>query len=179
MIGRDKRLAVTARISAVERAVEHVRRQRLLRLDQRLGEMLGVGLADTDVITVLDKNLRQSEGKAIDLVLVALDEEHTTGLVGDCRSIGKLRSRTEAEQNRLFVVVARNATLLAEDLLPLVGTLIVNAVERLVEDGLDNGPEVRTAHWCCHDRGSLLEGVDRGDVLVLRDLHLNDSESIA
>ena len=179
VVGRDKRLAVAASIGAVERAVKHVGSERLLRLDQGLGEMLGVGLADTDVITVLDENLRQREGKAIDLVLVALDEEHTTGLVGDCRAIGKLRSRTEAEQNRLFVVVAGNATLLAEDLLPLVSALIVNAVERLVEDGFDNGPEVRTAHWCCHDGSSLSEGVDRGDVLMLGDLHLHDCISIA
>ena len=38
-----------------------------------------------------------------------------------------------------------------EDLLPLVLALAINAVKVLIENRLDDGPKVRTAHWVSHD----------------------------
>jgi len=49
------------------------------------------------------------------------------------------------------VVVAWDAFLLAENPRPFVGTLIIDSIEALVEDGLNNAPKVRTAHRGCHD----------------------------
>jgi hypothetical protein len=48
------------------------------------------------------------------------------------------------------VVVAGNALLLDEDLLPLVSTLVINAIESLVKNRLNNGTKVSTTHWDCH-----------------------------
>src|SRR5580692_4488780 len=112
--------------------------------------MFGVDRTDLDVIAVLDQDLGQGEGETVYLVYVSLDEQHATRLVGDGRTIGECRSGTHAEQHGLLVVISRGSPELAEDHLPLVGALIVDSVERLVEDRLDDRTEVCTAHWDGH-----------------------------
>ena len=154
--GAHQRHTVTTCVRTVEGAVQDVGGQRFLRLNQRLRQVLGVGLTDTDVVTVLDQHLRQREGQAVHLVQVALQEQHATGLVGHGHAVRQLGRRPEAVQDGLFVVVARDAFLLAEDLLPLVSTLLVNAVEHLVQNRLNNGTEVRTTHWGCHGSALLI-----------------------
>ena len=150
MVVGNQSHAVTARIGSVERAVQDVRTQRLLRLDQRLREMLRVGLADADVITVLDKNLGQAEGQTVDLVEVTLEEQNATALVANGHAVGQFRGRAKTIEHGLFMVIAGNTLLLAEDHLPFISALIINAVEDFVQDGLNDRPEVGTTHWCSH-----------------------------
>jgi hypothetical protein len=65
-------------------------------------------------------------------------------------AVRQLRCRAKTVQDGLFVVVAWNTGLLTENPRPFIGTLIIDAVEALVEDWLNNRTEVRTAHWGCH-----------------------------
>ena len=148
--GVDQAHAVATDIRTVERTVEHVCRQRLFGLNQRLSKVTSVDVTDTDVVAVLNQHFRQREGKAIHVVDVALEEEHTTLLVRNRGSVRQLWRRAETVQDGLFVVVAGDTLLLAENPRPLVGTLIIDSVETLVEDWLNNRTEVRTAHWGCH-----------------------------
>ena len=128
---------IAAGIGGVEGTVEDVRAQRLFRLDERLREVLRVGLTDPNVIAVLDEDFGEAERQTVDLVEVTLQEEHAAGLVGHGHAVGQFRRRAEPVEHRLFVVVARNALLLAEHHVPLVGALLVNTIEHFVQDGLD------------------------------------------
>ena len=136
--------------AACRPAVQDVRGERLLRLDQRLRQVLGVGLADTNVIAILNENLGQRKGKTIDLVEVTLQEQHAAGLVADRHAIGEFRRSTKAVKHRLFMVIAGNALLLTEDHLPFVRTLIINTIKNFVQDGLNYRPKVGTTHRSSH-----------------------------
>jgi hypothetical protein len=142
--------AVATGIAAVECAVKHVRRQGLLGLDQGLSEVTGINLTDTDVVAVFHKHFGQRKGEAIHVVYIALQEEHTTLLVRNRGSVRQLRCCAKAVKDWLFVIVTGDTFLLAEHTAPLVGTLIINSVETLVEDWLNNRTKVGTTHRGCH-----------------------------
>ena len=94
--------------------------------------MTSIGLTDTDVIAIFHQNLCQCKGKAVDAIHVALDEQHAAGLIRDRHAVWQFWRGTKAVQDRLFVVVPRDALELFEDLRPLVSALIVDAVELFV-----------------------------------------------
>src|SRR5262249_42067976 len=80
---RSQRVVVDVQSYAVspieprrERPVQNIGAESLLGLDHRLTEMFGVDLADLDMISVLDQHLGQCEGETVDLVDVALNEQH-------------------------------------------------------------------------------------------------------
>ena len=141
----------TSVLTASEGVVQHVSGQSLFGLDQRLSEVASVDLTDTDVVTVLDQHFGQREGQAKHVIHIALEEQHATLLVRHWSAVRHLRCCTKAVQDRLFVVVAWDAFLLAEDARPFIGTLIVDTVEALVQNGFDNATKVGTAHWSGHD----------------------------
>ena len=138
VVSGNEGLAVAASVARGERTVQDVGCQRLFRFDQGLSQVLGVGLTDTDVIAVFHQHFGQGEGEAIHLVHVALQEQHATALVGHGHAIRQLGSSTKAVEHRLFVVVTRNAFLLAEYHFPFVCALVVNAVEGFIQNRLND-----------------------------------------
>ena len=142
MIRGNKGLAVAANKRSVERTVQDVGTEGFLRLNQRLCEVTRIGLTNTNVIAIFHEDLGQGESQTVDLVDVALDEEHTTGLVSDRHAVWQFRRSAEAVQNGLFVVVARDALEGLEDLSILVRPLVVDPVELFVQDRFDNGAEI-------------------------------------
>ena len=70
--------AVAARIGGVERAVDHVGTKGFLGLNQRLGEVTRIGLANPNVVAVFHQHFGQGESQTVDAVDVTLDEQHAT-----------------------------------------------------------------------------------------------------
>ena len=124
--------------------------QRFQRLVHRLSEVLGERAADTDVVAVFHENFGQRERQTVDIVGVTLDEQLTACVISDRVRIRHERSGRHTVQHRLFMVGASDTIAFRENLLVLVGPLVVDAVEGLVEDRLDNRAKIRTAHRGCH-----------------------------
>ena len=143
----------TGVLTASEGVVQHVGGQGFLGIDQGLSEVTSVDLTDTDVVAVFNQNFGQSEGQAEHVIDVTLEEQHTTLFVRHRSAVRHLWSSTEAVQDGLFVVVAWDAFLFAENARPFIGTLVVDTVEALVQNGFDDATKVGTAHWSGH--GSL------------------------
>jgi len=87
--------------------------------------------------------LVNAKAKTIDCIHIALEEEYATLLIGDWAAVRKQRCQAETIEHWLFMVVTGNAVLLAEHTAPLVGTLIINAIEALVKNWLNDATESR------------------------------------
>jgi hypothetical protein len=86
------------------------------------------------VVTVFHEHFGQGECQAIYLVQVALEEQHTTLLIGHWSAIRELWGGAESIQDWLFVVVTRDTVFLTEHTAPFVSTLIVYTVKTLVQN---------------------------------------------
>ncbi len=142
MVSDVERHAIASNKRAIEGTVEDVGAKRLFRLDHRLSEMLRIDRADFDVIAIFDQDFGQSESKSEDFVDVTLNEEHSAGIIRHWSAIRHFRCCIETVENGLFVIRTRGAISLDETPLPLVGSLIVNAIKTFVQDWLYNRPKV-------------------------------------